>query len=333
MKKLTLQTTSYQHLEKGFSEWLDILGYNSMSVYNVPILIREFLYFLEQQECTHITQLTQKHYQDYYHYISTRANQRRGGGLSNNYLNKQIQALEKFYEYMIHKGVQGVPAVALKHLKLENKEITVLTQSEVKELYQVTEKNTNTLYYQALGARDRAMLSVFYSCGLRRTEGVHVTINDINWDRRILHVRKGKNYKERLVPFSHTSLKYLQEWVYDYRSILLKISKSERLFIGKGGKGLSGNSLYKRIKLLQCSVENIELQQKEIGLHTLRHSIATHLLQNGMDLQKIQRFLGHSSLESTQIYTHLLEKQNEPVILSEVEGYTHLVEKEDGTKL
>jgi integrase/recombinase XerD len=310
VKKLILQTTSYQHLEKGFSEWLDILGYNSMSVYNVPILIREFLHFLEQQNCKHITQLTQKHYQDYYHYIGTRANQRRGGGLSNNYLNKHIQALEKFYEYMMHKGVQGVPSVALKHPKIERAEVTVLTQSEIKELYEATRiQEYGTLYYQALGSRDRAMLSVFYGCGLRRTEGVNLTISDINWDRRILHVRKGKNYKERLVPFSQTSLKYLEEWVYDYRSILLKTKQSDWLFISNLGKTFSGNGLYKRVKLLQCSVENIELQQKEIGLHTLRHSIATHLLQNGMDLQKIQRFLGHSSLESTQIYTHLVEKE------------------------
>ena len=73
---------------------------------------------------------------------------------------------------------------------------------------------------------------------------------------------------------------------------------------------MSGNTLYVRLKLLQQQIENPELQSKNVGLHTLRHSIATHLLQNGMELQKIQRFLGHSSLESTQIYTHLIEKDN-----------------------
>ena len=74
---------------------------------------------------------------------------------------------------------------------------------------------------------------------------------------------------------------------------------------------MTGGSLYRRLKLLQLAVDDPVLQQKEIGLHTLRHSIATHLLQNGMALRQIQRFLGHSSLESTQLYTHFIEKTNE----------------------
>jgi integrase/recombinase XerD len=115
------------------------------------------------------------------------------------------------------------------------------------------------------------------------------------------------------VPFSRQSLIYLQEWVYDYRPILTKNNQSGSLFIGRIGNPMNGNSLYVRFKLLQQQIENPEIQNKEIGLHTLRHSIATHLLQNGMELQKIQRFLGHSSLESTQIYTHLIEK-DEPNI-------------------
>ncbi len=136
-------------------------------------------------------------------------------------------------------------------------------------------------------------------------------IDDVNFDRRIIHVRKGKNYKERLVPFSQSSSKILQEWIYDYRPQLIRSQKEANLFIGMTGKVMTGGSLYGRLKKLVLFVDNPSLQKKEIGLHTLRHSIATHLLQNGMDLQKIQRFLGHSSLESTQIYTHLIPKENE----------------------
>jgi integrase/recombinase XerD len=304
MKNLILKNSSYEYLEKAFKEWLDILGYCEGSIYNMPSIIREFLHFLEGLNINQITALKQIHYKDYFNYLNSRGNQRRGGGLSNNYLNKHIQTLEKFYEFLSHKGVQHLPPVALRQLKIDKKEVTVLTIAEIQEFYKASRK----IKEEALQSRDRAMLSIFYACGLRRNEGANITIDDINFDTRILHVRKGKNYKERLVPFSKTTMQYLQEWIYDYRPRLVKSQKEGALFIGKAGTVMTGGSLYKRLKLLQLSTDNLALQEKEIGLHTLRHSIATHLLQNGMDLQKIQRFLGHRSLESTQIYTHLIEE-------------------------
>jgi integrase/recombinase XerD len=310
MKFLVLKNASYEHLQIAFKEWLDILGYNPMTVYNMPHNIREFLYFLEQQGCNQINQLQTKHYKNYFNHISSRPNQRRGGGLGNVYINQQIQALEKFYEFLIHKGTTGIPPVTLRQLKLDKGNITVLTQEEIKQLFEITNQDTPHPKQEAFNARDKAMLVVFYGCGLRRKEGASLALDDINFDRRILHVRKGKNYKERLVPFSQSSSKILQEWIYDHRPSLIKTNKSSSLFIGMFGKVMTGGSLYGRLKKLVVLVENTGLQQKEVGLHTLRHSIATHLLQNGMDLHKIQRFLGHATLESTQIYTHLIETKN-----------------------
>lgn len=311
MKKLPLKNPSFEYLEKAYREWLDILGYSSESVDHMPTIVREFLHYLESIKINHITELQPKHYKSYFNHISSRSNQRSGGGLSNNYLNKHIQSLEKFYEFLVHKGTQGVPPVNLRQLKLEYREITVLTEHEIKALFKATEIESNHPKQEAFNSRDRAMLTVFYGCGLRRNEGVHLTVDDINFDRRILHVRKGKNYKERFVPFSKVSSKHLQEWVYDHRPGLVKSQKEGSLFIGRVGNPMQGSSLYVRLKLLQLNTESIALQQKELGLHTLRHSIATHLLANGMELQKIQRFLGHSSLESTQIYTHLIKQDSE----------------------
>jgi integrase/recombinase XerD len=207
----------------------------------------------------------------------------------------------------VHKGAQGIPPVHLKQLKIERSTLTVLTREEIQKLFDVTQREAMHPKQEAFNARDRAMLVIYYGCGLRRNEGAHVHVDDINFERRILHVRKGKNYKERLVPFSQSSSKILQEWIYDYRPQLIKSRKEGALFISRLGKPMQGGSLYNRLKLLVLEVNDPELKKKKIGLHTLRHSIATHLLQNGMDLQKIQRFLGHSSLETTQIYTHLLE--------------------------
>jgi len=310
VKNLVLKNPSYEYLERAFKEWLDILGYSRGMCSYMPAHVREFLHFLEQRGCNQINQLDTKHYKAYLNHIRTRANQRRGGGLSNQTINHQIQSLEKLYEYLIHKGAQGIPPVTLKQLKLNRENLTVLSQNEIKELFEATNHESENVLLERLAARDKAMLVVYYACGLRRKEGASLTVDDLNFDRRILHVRKGKNYKERLVPFSKSSAKILQEYVYDHRPSLIKSQKEGRLFIGYRGKPLSGGSLYGRLQKLILAAGNPELIQKPIGLHTLRHSIATHLLQNGMDLQKIQRFLGHSSLESTQIYTHLIDKGN-----------------------
>jgi integrase/recombinase XerD len=204
---------------------------------------------------------------------------------------------------------------------LQKGQRTVLSQEEVKQLFKATNKEpgsyrTPTIKQEALSARDRAMLAVFYGCGLRRREGSSLEVDDLNFDRRILHVRKGKNYKERLVPFSKSSSKILQEYVYDHRPLLTKSNQISALFIGMTGKAMTGGSLYGRLKQLVLLTDNPDLINKDVGLHTLRHSIATHLLENGMSLPKIQRFLGHSSLESTQIYTHIreaLESQRESI--------------------
>lgn len=313
MRNLTLNNGSYEYLTKAFGEWLSILGYSRQVVSNYPSIAREFLHYLESKGIKQINQIQSKNYKDYYNHIVTRGNQRRGGGLSNHHINRHIQVLEKLYTYLKHKGISGIPPVTLNQLKLGERTPTVLTQSEVKELYETTKSNiyqSGHYLSEAFRARDRAILTVFYGCGLRRNEGANLKLADINLDRRIIHVKYGKNYKERLVPFSQTSSEYLQDYIYNHRNLLIKRDNPRHLFISLSGKPMTGDGMYKRLKLLVLSTDNPELQQKEIGLHTLRHSIATHLLQNGMDLQKIQRLLGHASLETTQIYTHLIEEEH-----------------------
>lgn len=306
MRKLPLKNSSYDYLQTAFAEWLNVLGYCKMTGYTMPSILREFLHFLEGRKVQHITQLRQVHYKKYYDHIMIRANETRGGGLSNNYINKHIQALEKFYEFLNHIGVKNIPPVTLRPLKLHKRYVVVLTKQEVEQLYKATKKESTQQHQRAINARDRALLTVFYGCGLRRNEGINLSVGDINFDTRILHVRKGKNYKERLVPISRTGIEHLQEWVYDYRRGLLKSMTEPALFISQYGKAVKSNTLYRRIKIIQHQTDDPILQKKDMGLHTLRHSIATHLLQNGMELKKIQRFLGHSSLESTQQYTHLI---------------------------
>ena len=325
MKQLPLQNTSFRYLEQSFREWLDILGYAPITVYNLPNLIRELLHYMEGKRLNNIKDLSPQLVHEYYQHLKERSNQRRDGALSNGHLNKHIQALRKFAEYLRKVGRLQLPELPLENEE-ENQRLVWLTTDEIQDLFKASyiEHDYNFKESQeAFRARDRAMLAIFYGCGLRRNEGVSLDVPDINFDRSILHVRKGKGYKERFVPINKTSLKHLESYVYDYRPILLK-SKSEALFMSAYGKRMQGQSLSIRLKQLQDKTENIDLQEKEIGLHTLRHSIATHLLQAGMKLESISRFLGHNSLESTQIYTHLAGiAAPKPQAFANVPRYAH----------
>ena len=313
MRKLSLSNPSFRYLEKSFSEWLDVQGYAQSTVYNLPNHVREMLYYLEEQGIHHIRELSISHIEAHYNNLKQRSNQRQGGGLSNAHLNKHIQAMRKFTQYLRKVGRLDIPEVSLRDEATESK-IIWLNLEEIKQLYAATEKvtykyNLPEEIIEAIKARDKAMLAVYYGCGLRRTEGVHLDVGDVYFDNEILHVRQGKNYKERLVPINRSSLLQLQRYIYDYRPRLLKGANTEALFLSRNSpKRMQGQSLFVRLKKLQDLTENIAPQEKEIGLHTLRHSIATHLLQAGMKLESISRFLGHSSLESIQIYTHLAEE-------------------------
>lgn len=314
MKSLALTNPSFRYLEQSFKEWLDILGYAPTTVYYAPLHVRELLHYIENKGIKDIKQLDSKHIKAHYHKLKERSNQKRGGALSNNHLNKHIQAIKKFTDYLRQVGRMELAVSPLKNEVNDTGRITVLSEEEIQLLFKATYKADEYLTQEkseSLGSRDRAMLTVYYGCGLRRNEGVNVNVSDIDFDKALLHVRKGKNYKQRFVPVSKAALKHLQDYVYDHRSELLQGGKSGALFISMRATRMQGQSLMLRLKHLQYRTEDATLTEKEVGLHTLRHSIATHLLQAGMKLESISRFLGHSSLESTQIYTHLIGQPQE----------------------
>jgi integrase/recombinase XerD len=322
MKHLAIQSENYTYILKSFSEWLDILGYAEHTVYGMPNYIREFLHYLEKNNIKHITKLSNTHIKAHYRELKTRTNTRRGGALSNGSLNKHIQALQKFSDYLRQSGKLELPKLHLK-TEEENHELKhVLTQEEIQHIYKACDlypqakQNMPYWMYETLSLRDKAMLTILYGCGLRRNEAVHLDISDIHPDKHYIYVKKGKNYKERIVPINTTGITHIQNYLYESRPRFLHNEKEEAFFISQRGLRMNGQSMLLRLKLLVQRVDENQLETKgtwaersqNASLHTLRHSIATHLLQNGMKLEAIAKFLGHSSLESTQIYTHLAEQ-------------------------
>ncbi len=320
MKRLPVNAPAYQYIEKSFKEWLEVLGYCPQSVYYMPVQIRGLLNYLENRNKTNLADITVEAIKDYYYgALRQRRNHMNGAGtLSNTHLNKNLQALRKFVEYLRQTGKLQIPLLNIKQEEIINNKPTVLTESEIMQLYKATEQlpergryNKGDAFYEILSLRDRAMLSIFYGCGLRRNEGYHLDIADIHIESAIVHVRKGKGYKERFVPVSKKGMEHITNYLYDARPLIIRDGREEAFFLNHYGKRLGGQMLMLCVQSLAVRTGNSELLQKEIGLHTLRHSIATHLLANGMSLEKIRDFLGHSSLESTQIYTHLINEEHE----------------------
>lgn len=304
MKHLKLQSEHYKVLVKSYKQWLDILGYAESTVYNLPNHLQEFFYYLEQKSIVNINHITAKTTKEYYSYLQERNNERRNGALSKSYLNKHQQALKKFKEYLQNHNHKGIHL----HLKYETnpteEKLNILTQSEIKELFTACSYSHDTKRFRL---RDKAILSIVYSCGLRRNEAVHLDVKDVLFDKERLYVRKGKNYKERFVPMNGYNLQVLEDYIFEARPEFYNYKDTEALLISQQGNRMDGMSIANRLKAIVLATENKSIEKKQITLHTLRHSIATHLLQKEVPLESIKSFLGHSSLESTQIYTHLLK--------------------------
>lgn len=170
----------------------------------------------------------------------------------------------------------------------------VLTVQEIKALYNAADESI-------LGLRDRAILSVYYGCGLRSNEGKSLDLSDVMVDKGLLYVRKGKGYKERYVPFTESIKTDFRLYLQECRPKLVKQRVEEAFLVNNQGKRIGSTTQGNRLKELLKQVGIT----KPIGLHSLRHSIATHLMKSGMEIENIARFLGHKHVSSTQIYTHI----------------------------
>lgn len=209
---------------------------------------------------------------------------------------RKLATLRSFYKYLVRRGqITTSPVAAIRTPKQEKRLPRFLTGEQIEVLLSAPDVNT------MLGARDRAILETLYSSGLRVSELVALDLSDVDFLGEVLHV-KGKGKKERLAPVGSSALQALQRYLTFRDADPRKGSFDPRsLFINKHGQRLSTRSVRRKLDkyLIQAGLD------PRISPHTLRHSFATHMLNNGADLRVVQELLGHQSLSTTQIYTHL----------------------------
>jgi len=307
-----ITSPQFKQLKTSFVNWLQTLNYSEETIKTRKRNIKEFLLYLERCNITTIENITDYKAKRFKRYLKRRENKLYGSGLMNASINVGISSVNKFFEYLEQIG-KPTPE-NLEYVEQRYKPRNILTLSEINQLYETTHQthhfaNAETKAKQeAVSQRDRAMLSIYYGCGLRKSEGTNLVVNDILTERKLIYVRKGKGSKERYVPVTGNNLNHITEYLQNGRNLLLTGNESDSFFINQYGQPCSDQALSARLDRLVRNSNNSVLHARKPSLHTLRHSIATHLLQQGMEIEMIQKFLGHASLESTQIYTHIINE-------------------------
>ena len=213
-------------------------------------------------------------------------------------ISNYLSAYKTFYNYYIKLGKINInPTDVIDSPKLIKKLPTYLTVDEI-------DKFLNIEITDAFSARNKSMLELLYATGLRISELVSLEFKNIDLNECIVRVM-GKGSKERIIPLSDVAIEYLKIYVKDYRQKLVKNELNNYIYLNNHGKQMTRQGVFKIIKK---RAEETGIN-KDISPHTLRHSIATHMLENGADLRIIQEFLGHSDISTTQIYTHLTNQK------------------------
>jgi integrase/recombinase XerD len=208
---------------------------------------------------------------------------------------RSLSAIRGFHKYLLIDGLASTdPTVNLETPRGWKRLPKTLSRGDVDALLQGPDAST------PIGLRDRAMLELLYATGLRVSELVGLKVGDLNLERGFLVVI-GKGSKERAVPMGETAMSVTQEYLDRARHTLLKGSESEYLFISQRRRGITRQMFWERIKFY---VRKTGIAAT-VSPHTLRHSFATHLLDNGADLRAVQAMLGHSDISTTQIYTQV----------------------------
>jgi integrase/recombinase XerD len=288
--KSNIKLSYFRSQNEKFEKYILARNYKGEKKYFSPIV--EHLLFLEKKGLSHLKQVNQDIFQAYFNYLIHRKNQRTGGVLSASSIRNHLLALSIFYDHLLQSRDLSRIIVIPKFQLIKSKEREIISSKEIKDLQEAS-----------LSLLERCIIATGYGCGLRRNEMVQLNVHDIHLGKGILVVKSGKNSKRREIPLSDSVTIELKNYLLSERQQAVKYNRlNAAFFLNAKGERMGGNSL--NIKLYQMTkrTENTELIQKNITLHSLRHSIATHLMENGAGFEQVREFLGHSEIDTTQLY-------------------------------
>ena len=262
--------------------------YSKSTVYSYEIELKKFEDFFKNKLIFQISR------DDLRRYLKSLSEKK----LNEKSIAHNISVIRSFYKFLIiTKKIEKNISLMIDLPKIPKNLPNVLSIEEVNNLLDINIKDKYSM-------RNKAMLELLYSTGLRVSELINIKINDISLEEALVKTL-GKGSKERIIPIGEIAIYYLNIYINDYRYSFIKNKQSDYLFLSSRGDKISRQAFFKIIKQI-AKEKNIKT---EISPHTLRHSFATHMLNGGADLRSIQELLGHSNISTTQIYTHISNKK------------------------
>ena len=270
----------YLRIERGLSD-------NTITSYQRDL--REYSHFLETNEIHAFGDVTKPDVLLYLQFLNEEK-------LATASIGRMITSLRKFHQYLKQEGlIENDPMVTIQLPKKQQKLPKVLSMDEIERLMAAPDVKT------VLGLRDRAILELLYATGLRVSELIHITMSEIHLDIGFIQTI-GKGDKERIVPLGEEAAFWISEYLSDSRPALAHGRKETAyLSLNFHGNGFTRQGIWKNLKQ---TVRDAGIN-KNVSPHMLRHSFATHILENGADLRIVQELLGHADISTTQIYTHI----------------------------
>lgn len=287
----------YQEQATNYKNHLHILGYKTDTCQTRYLYLKQFFSWLESIEVKELEVITPKNIANYEDYLKNCKSLITNEKLGNETIYERLRLVQNYFGYILDLGkLKTNPASSFKfYSSKEQAERIIFTQNQIKELYKNCENE-----------QEKMILNIAYGCGLRVGEMVKLNKSAIDLQENRLIVENGKNNKRRIVPITNQINSELKLFLNENK-------ETKPIFLNIEGNRMQSGSfnliLKKLIDKTNFGKRFKQAELNKIGMHTLRHSIATHLLENGMKLEQVQTFLGHSNVETTEVYTHINQEQ------------------------
>ncbi|MBQ9064435.1 MAG: site-specific tyrosine recombinase XerD [Blautia sp.] len=278
-------------MEREIREFIAFMHNTRRTSYNTEVSyqrdLKKVSAFLKERGIDNFSDASEEALEDYVQYMENE-------NFASSTISRSIASLRALYHFLQKEGrVEKDPSEVLRAPKVEKKTPEILTIQEVSLLLEQPDKNTPK------GLRDSAMLELLYATGMRVSELIHLELDSVNL--RLSYVTCQEGGRERVIPIGHVSRDILERYLKESRPVFVKNDDEKKLFTNCSGTPISRQGFW---KVLKSYAEEAGIK-KDITPHTLRHSFAVHMLQNGADVRSVQEMLGHSDISTTQVYLNM----------------------------